>query len=104
MIKMVDKASLADPQASMWNMYKQHQKGGLLFLRFGPSLNKLPRFMNFDSVFVGDFETLRHLFSLPEMQDRSNNHIIKDLSMEERNVRHNKNLPGVRFARPCMLL
>ena len=60
--------------------------------------------MNFDSVFVGDFDTLRHLFSLPEMQDRSNNHVMKDLSMEERNVRHNKNLPGVRFARPCMLL
>ena len=37
MMKMVDKASLADPQASMWNMYKQHQKGGLLFLRFGPN-------------------------------------------------------------------
>ena len=72
-----------DPVNFMWNTWKKHQKNGLMHLRS----------FNIDLVFVGDHETLKFLYSQPDIQLRFNP-VMRGPILEERRA-GGPGLPGV---------
>ena len=64
-----------DQMNALWKLYKKNQKAGMMWMRA----------FNIDVLFVGDFETLKHLFNHPDFQDRfdSASNLIK-CSTEDR--------------------
>jgi len=75
----------ADPVNALWKLYQQKQQAGMLWMRA----------LNVNTLFVGDYQLVRHLFNLPEMQLRDNTEGFKFLIREERDVVHNADIPGV---------
>ena len=69
---------------ALWRMYKKHQKDGLMHMNtFG-----------LNTVFIGDFETLKYVFSHPETTNRLSGTGMEDLPREERRVTC-KDFPGI---------
>ena len=73
MYKMMTGDSKKDPVMSLWRLYKKYQKNGIMHLRS----------FRFDTVFVGDFETLKYIYNHPECQERANE-MLKVLTREDR--------------------
>merc|ERR1711936_328007 len=72
-----------DPVMFLWNLYKKHQRNGMMHLRS----------FNLDLVFVGDFDTLKYIFNHPDCQGR----VIKAFeapTKEDRMIK-GKYIPGV---------
>ena len=76
-----------DPVNFLWKLYRKYQRNGLVYLKF----------CTINVVFVGDFETVKYLFNHPDVQLRSTE-ALKKSSMEERQVKTMKHVPGKRFA------
>ena len=72
-----------DPVKLLWNLYKKHQKNGMMHLRS----------FNLNFVFVGDFDTVKYIFNHPECQERVNN-VFEVLTKQDRMIK-GKELPGV---------
>jgi len=64
-----------DPVNFLWNLYKKHQKNGLMHLRS----------FSLDLVFVGDFDTLKFIFNHPDCQERVND-IFEEPTKEDRMI------------------
>ena len=58
--KLVTEEAKNDPVNFMWNLYKKYQRGGILYLRL----------FTINSVYVGDFDTLKYIFNHPDVQLR----------------------------------
>jgi len=73
-----------DQVNSMWNLWKKHQRNGLMYLKsFGVNM-----------VFIGDFDTLKEVYNHPEVQMRMSGTTFEWSSREERKVK-SKEIPGV---------
>ena len=58
---LMSKESKEDPVNFLWNLWKKHQRNGIMYLK-SFSLNL---------VFVGDFETLKYIYNHPDAQLRT---------------------------------
>ena len=61
--KLLSKANIQDPINGLWTLYKQHQRDGMLFLNT----------FTLDNVWIGDYDTLKYVFNLPEATKRLDN-------------------------------
>ena len=61
--KLLTKANINDPINGLWTLYKQHQRDGMLFLNT----------FTLDNVWIGDYDTLKYVFNLPEATKRLDN-------------------------------
>ena len=65
--KLFKKEVIDDPVNGMWNLWKNSNKNGILYLKaFG-----------IDQIFVGDFETVKQIFSTNEASGRQKRDVIK---------------------------
>jgi len=81
--KLMTEEGKKDPVMFLWNLYKKHQRNGMMHLRS----------FNLDLVFVGDFDTLKYIFNHPDCQGR----VIKAFeapTKEDRMIK-GKYIPGV---------
>ena len=60
--KFFTKEMVADPVKGLRDMYRKHQRNGVMWTRN----------CNMDILWVGDFDTLHHLFNHPQVQNRMN--------------------------------
>ena len=81
--KLLSRECKKDPVNYLWNLYKEHQKHGLMYMKL----------FTLDFVYVGDFETLKFLFSHADCQGRVNQ-IIADSVREARNIT-GADIPGI---------
>ena len=64
---MMNKTVLEDLSNGIWNIYGKHQKNGLLYMNT----------FSINTVWIGDFVTVKYVFNLPEVQKRLDENIIK---------------------------
>ena len=60
------KESREDPVNFLWNLWKKHQRNGIMYLK-SFSLN---------IVFVGDFDTLKYIYNHPDAQLRTSGDLL----------------------------
>ena len=81
-----------DPINYGWNLYKRYSKDGILF-------NTV---FNFNTLIVGDFDSLKYLFNHPDVQERNSSNFHTDtftkLVKEERDLPPSGPLEGVIFS------
>ena len=65
--KMMNKAVLQDLTNGIWDIYRKYQKNGILYINT----------LSLNCLWIGDFETLKYVFNLPEVQKRINENITK---------------------------
>ena len=65
--KMMNKNVLKDLTNGIWEIYRKYQRDGLLYINT----------LSLNCLWIGDFDTLKHVFNLPEVQKRLNDNIIK---------------------------
>ena len=58
---MVFRGGAKDPVNRLWELYKQHSKDGLLWIRS----------LNLEVLYIGDFKTLKTVFNHPDVQGRT---------------------------------
>lgn len=75
-----------DPVNRLWDLYKQHSKGGLLRIRA----------FNLELVHVGDFKLLKEIFNHPDVQGRVNPQ-IRELIAEQRGMSGAAAWPGLQL-------
>ena len=64
---MMNKSLLKDLTNGIWGIYGRYQRNGILYMNT----------FSIDSLWIGDFETLKYVFNLPEVQKRLNDGIMK---------------------------
>ena len=74
--KFFSKEMVADPVKGLRDMYRKHQRNGVMWTRN----------LNVDILWVGNFDTLHHLFNHPQVQNRMNPR-LHTLSELERRLR-----------------
>ena len=57
---LINKTVLEDLSNGIWNIYGKHQRNGLLYMNT----------FSIKRVWIGDFETVKYVFNLPEVQKR----------------------------------
>ena len=67
----------------MWRLYRQHQRDGLLHMNM----------FGLNTVLIGDFDTLKQVFSLSETTNRLTGTGIEDLGREDRRIK-GEHYPG----------
>ena len=82
--KFLTKEALADPINGLWDMFKKHQKNGVMWSRS----------FNMDILWVGDHDTLHYLFNHPQVQGRMNPRLLTTTQME-RKLTPGQDIPGV---------
>lgn len=78
------KESREDPVNFLWNLWKKHQRNGIMYLK-SFSLN---------IAFVGDFETLKYIYNHPDAQLRTSGTGMGWATKEDRKIT-SKEIPGV---------
>ena len=73
----------SDPTNGIWDMYKRYQKDGLLYMKT----------LNIDTLWIGDFDTIKYLFSRQDVTGRLNSRQMK-LALPARRVEGSE-MPGV---------
>ena len=63
--KMMNKRVLNDLTNGIWDIYGKYQRNGILYMNT----------FSINSLWIGDFETLKYVFNLPEVQKRLNDNI-----------------------------
>ena len=58
--KMMTRTVLKDLTNGIWEIYRKYQKNGILYINT----------LSLNCLWIGDFETLKHVFNLPEVQKR----------------------------------
>ena len=72
---MMNKAVLEDLTNGIWNIYRKYQRHGILYINT----------FSLNSLWIGDFHTLKYVFNLPEVQKRLDDNITK-LALSTRSV------------------
>ena len=72
---MMNKAVLDDLSAGIWNIYEKYQRNGILYMNT----------FSINSLWIGDFDTLKYVFNLPEVQKRLDENVTK-LALRNRSV------------------
>ena len=81
--KLLKKDVVDDPVKGMWNLWRENNKNGILYLQaFG-----------LDQIFVGDYETLKQIFSTNEATGRQSKDVLK-MIVKMRKVK-GPDVPGV---------
>ena len=65
--KMMNKTVLKDLTNGIWGIYRKYQRNGLLYINT----------LSLNCLWIGDFDTLKHVFNLPEVQKRLDDNTIK---------------------------
>ena len=81
--KLFSKAVLADPATGMWDLYRKHNKDGIMYMNT----------FSIDTVMVGDFHTLKTIFNNPDATGRTTPG-MKKLVLRTRKVSGSE-VPGV---------
>ena len=82
-LQLFSKECKEDPVKFVWNLYKNNQKHGLMYLRI----------ISLDFVYVGDFDTLKVLLNHAGCQGRVTK-LIGDSIREARDIR-GTDIPGI---------
>ena len=61
--KLLSKENIKDPINGLWKLYRKHQRNGMLFLNT----------FTLENVWIGDYDTLKYVFNLPEATKRLDN-------------------------------
>ena len=72
---MMNKAVLDDLSTGIWNIYEKYQRNGILYMNT----------FSINSLWIGDFDTLKYVFNLPEVQKRLDENVTK-LALRNRSV------------------
>jgi len=81
--KFFTKGMLTDPINGVWEMFKKHQRNGVMWTRS----------FNINILWVGDFDTLQYLFNHPQIQERNGGfHAPTEM---ERKLKPGQDIPGV---------
>ena len=72
-----------DQMGAMWRLYRQHQRDGLMHVNM----------FGLNTVLIGDFDTLKQVFSLSETTNRLTGTGMEDLGREDRRIK-GKHHPG----------
>lgn len=83
--KLLTREGRVDPVNTLWNIYKEHSKAGILWVRA----------FNIDTVYVGDFDIVKKIFNDPDVQDRMFTN-FEDYLKEHRGF-WSPGIPGVIF-------
>ena len=65
--KMMNRTVLKDLTNGIWGIYRKYQRNGLLYINT----------LSLDCLWIGDFDTLKHVFNLPEVQKRLDDSFTK---------------------------
>ena len=82
--KFFTKEMVTDPVKGLWDMYRKHQRNGVMWTRN----------FNMDILWVGDFDTLHYLFNHPQVQDRFSPRLHGSNEME-RKLATGQDIPGL---------
>ena len=74
--KMMNRTVLKDLTNGIWEIYRKYQRNGLLYINT----------LSLNCLWIGDFDTLKHVFSLPEVQKRLDDNMTK-LALRSRYIR-----------------
>ena len=80
--KFFTKEMVADPVKGLWDMYRKHQRKGVMWTRN----------FNMDILWVGDFDTLHYLFNHSKVQNRMNPRLHTSSELESQT---GQEIPGV---------
>ena len=64
---MMNRSVIKDLTNGIWSIYGKYQRNGILYMNT----------FSINSLWIGDFETLKYVFNLPEVQRRLNEGITK---------------------------
>ena len=88
--KFFTKEMVADPVKGLRDMYRKHQRNGVMWTRN----------FNMDILWVGDFDTLHYLFNHPQVQNRMNPKLHTSHELERR-LANGQEIPGVLMSEGC---
>ena len=71
---LMSRESKEDPVNFLWNLWKKHQRNGLMYLKS----------FNLNLVFVGDYDTVKFLYNHPDAQLRTAGGLVNDVMMQWR--------------------
>ena len=66
---LMSRESKEDPVNFLWNLWKKHQRNGLMYLKS----------FNLNLVFVGDYDTVKFLYNHPDAQLRTAGGLVNDV-------------------------
>ena len=65
--KMMNRTVLKDMTNGIWEIYRKYQRNGLLYINT----------LSLNCLWIGDFDTVKHVFNLPEVQKRLDDNMRK---------------------------
>ena len=66
-IFLIDKKIRSDPLNGIWELYKKYQKDGMMYIKT----------LSLNSVWIGDFDTIKYLFNSNEVTGRLNSKMLE---------------------------
>ena len=81
--KLFSKSALSNPSAAIWEIYKKYHRNGILYVNT----------FSINTVWIGDFETLKYLFNHQGAIPRLNKNIL-ELALPPRKI-SGKEMTGV---------
>ena len=79
-IFLLDSKIRTDPLNGIWDLYKRHQKSGMMHMKT----------LSLDTVWIGDFDTIKHLFNRSEVTGRLNDRQAHYSIMRSSNLAKNQ--------------
>ena len=83
-IFLIDKKIRSDPLNGIWELYKKYQKDGMMYIKT----------LSLNSVWIGDFDTIKYLFNSNEVTGRLNSKML-ELARLTTGVKWEPEIPGV---------
>ena len=81
---LINKKIRSDPVNGIWELYKEYQKEGMMYIKT----------LSLNSVWIGDFDTIKYLFNSNEVTGRLNSKML-ELARLTTGVKWEPEIPGV---------